>query len=37
MEGIDFIDLEFPPIESSIYPPEAGKPFSDPIVWKRPA
>lgn len=34
--GINFIDIEFPPVESSIYPPSEGQPFNQPIVWKRP-
>lgn len=33
---INFIDIEFPPVEASIYPPSEGKPFPNPIVWKRP-
>jgi hypothetical protein len=33
-----FIDVEFPPVEASIYPPtELSKPFANQtIVWKRP-
>ena len=33
-----FIDIEFPPVESSIYNPREGlKPFAkERIVWKRP-
>jgi len=33
---MNFVDIEFPPVESSIYPPSEGKPFNFPIVWKRP-
>jgi hypothetical protein len=33
---MNFIDIEFPPVEASIYPPSEGKPFDKPIVWKRP-
>ena len=33
---INFVDIEFPPVESSIYPAVEGKPFNEPIVWKRP-
>jgi hypothetical protein len=35
---MNFIDIDFPPCESSIYSPnEPEKPFSDEnIVWKRP-
>ena len=32
----NFIDIDFPPVESSIYPASEGKPFNTPIVWKRP-
>jgi hypothetical protein len=34
----NFIDIEFPPVESSIYSPsESTKPFANKnIVWKRP-
>lgn len=32
----NFIDIEFPPVESSLYPTSEGKPFDFPIVWKRP-
>jgi hypothetical protein len=32
----NFVDIEFPPVESSIYPASEGKPFNEPIVWKRP-
>ena len=34
--NINFVDIEFPPVESSIYPQSEGKPFNEPIVWKRP-
>lgn len=34
-QGINFIDIEFPPVEASIYPPSEGNPFNFPIVWKR--
>jgi hypothetical protein len=34
--GTNFLDIEFPPVEASIYPPSEGKPFANPIVWKRP-
>lgn len=34
--NINFLDIEFPPVESSIYPPTEGQPFNQPIVWKRP-
>ena len=33
--GTNFVDVEFPPVESSIYPATEGKPFGE-IVWKRP-
>ena len=32
----NFIDIEFPPVESSIYPASESQPFGQPIVWKRP-
>ena len=32
----NFIDIEFPPVDSSIYPPSESQPFGQPIVWKRP-
>lgn len=35
--NINFLDIEFPPVESSIYPPTEGQPFNQPIVWKRPS
>mmetsp|Transcript_10338 Transcript_10338/g.10351 ORF Transcript_10338/g.10351 Transcript_10338/m.10351 type:complete len:303 (+) Transcript_10338:235-1143(+) len=34
--NMNFVDIEFPPVESSIYPPSEGKPYNFPIVWKRP-
>lgn len=36
--NMNFIDIEFPPVEASIYSPnEAMKPFArENIVWKRP-
>lgn len=34
--NINFIDIEFPPVESSIYPPTESQPYTFPIVWKRP-
>jgi hypothetical protein len=36
--NMNFIDIEFPPVESSIYSPsETLKPFArENIVWKRP-
>lgn len=34
--NVNFLDIEFPPVESSIYPPSEGQPFQEPIVWKRP-
>jgi hypothetical protein len=34
--NVNFLDIEFPPVEASIYPASEGKPFNDPIVWKRP-
>jgi hypothetical protein len=33
---INFLDIEFPPVEASIYTQSEGKPFNEPIVWKRP-
>ena len=33
---VNFIDIEFPPVENSIYPPTEAQPFNQPIVWKRP-
>lgn len=34
--SVNFVDIEFPPVAASIYPPSEGQPFRDPIVWKRP-
>jgi hypothetical protein len=34
--NINFIDIEFPPVESSIHPPSETQPFGQPVVWKRP-
>jgi hypothetical protein len=34
--NLNFVDIEFPPVDASIYPPSEGKPFNFPIVWKRP-
>jgi hypothetical protein len=34
---VNFLDIEFPPVDSSIYPPSEGQPFNQPIVWKRPS
>jgi hypothetical protein len=33
---VNFLDIEFPPVDSSIFPPSEGQPFNQPIVWKRP-
>ena len=33
---MNFIDIEFPPVDSSIYPPSEGHPYNFEIVWKRP-
>jgi len=35
-QAISFVDIEFPPLETSIYDPSQGKPFKDAIVWRRP-
>lgn len=34
--NVNFLDIEFPLVDSSIYPPSEGQPFNQPIVWKRP-
>ncbi len=35
-QKMNFVDIEFPPVERSIYPASEGKPIDQPIVWKRP-
>jgi hypothetical protein len=35
--GVNFLDIEFPPVDSSIYPASEAQPFNQPIVWKRPS
>ena len=32
----NFVDIEFPPVESSLYPPSEVKPLPYKVVWKRP-
>ena len=33
---VNFLDIEFPPVDSSIYPASETQPFGQPIMWKRP-
>jgi calpain-15 len=34
--NMNFVDLEYSPVEYNIYPLTEGKPFGEQIVWKRP-
>lgn len=32
----NFVDIEFPPVESSLYPSSEASPIKQKVVWKRP-